>query len=238
MRGVDAGYIAIMALAIATGLIVRRWVSPPLQIPRWQRFAVTVGAVVGGTVGAKIPWLVMDPEGLLNGRVWLSDGRTITFGLVGGYLGVELAKAAAGVRVKTGDSFAVPLATTIAIGRLGCFWSGCCFGAPTNLAWAVTTDGVARHPTQLLEFTFHLAAAVALYQLGKANRFPRQRVKLYFLAYFVYRFATEWLRPEPKMALGLTLYQWATLAFVPLFLVLWWLDRKPASDLEPEPQTA
>ena len=44
-------------------------------------------------------------------------------------------------------------------------------------------------------------------------------------AYFVYRFATELIRPEPELALGLTFYQWASLVFIPVFVVLWVRDR-------------
>jgi hypothetical protein len=45
------------------------------------------------------------------------------------------------------------------------------------------------------------------------------------VGYLVFRFLTEWIRPEPRVALGLTLYQAAALAFVPLFLWLAWRDR-------------
>lgn len=229
---VDFVYLAIMSTAIAAGMLVKRLTSTPLPLPRASRLGITIGAIVGGALGAKIPWLAMDPEGLVRGTVWLADGRTITFGLVGGYFGVEIAKLSLGVKQKTGDGFVVPLATSIAIGRLGCFWSGCCFGAETSLPWGVDFgDGVARHPTQLYEALFHAAAAIAFHALGKRGLFPRQRIKLYFLAYFAYRFVTEWLRPEPKLALGLTLYQWAALAFSALFVVLYTIDRDPGRRL-------
>lgn len=220
----DLGYVAIMSSAFGVGWWVRRRTVEPLPLPRLQRFGLVLGAVIGGTLGAKIPFLAMDWDGFVSGTAWLSDGRTLTFGLVGGYLGVELAKISMGVKIKTGDSFAVPLASAIAVGRLGCFYAGCCFGAPVS--WGVDFgDGVPRHPTQLYEAAFHAIAAVVLHQLGKRGRFERQRVKLYILSYCVYRFFTEIIRPEPRLALDLTLYQWATLAFVPLFAILWWLDR-------------
>lgn len=224
---VDVGYLLIMGAAVAVGWLLRRYTSRPLELPRLSRLAVLSGAVVGGALGAKVPWLVMDPAGLVDGSVWMNDGRTITFGLVGGYLGVEVAKLAMGVKAKTGDGFALPLAASIAVGRLGCFWAGCCFGSATDVPWAVDFgDGLTRHPAQLYEALFHGSAVVVLYQLGKRNAFPRQRIKLYFLSYFTYRFFTEWLRPEPKLALDLTLYQWTSLAFIVVFAVLWrWESR-------------
>jgi phosphatidylglycerol:prolipoprotein diacylglycerol transferase len=228
---VDLGYLLIMSSAVGVGAVVRRWVGPTLPLPSLSRLAIVLGAIIGGALGAKIPWLFMDPEGMVDGTAWLSDGRTITFGLVGGYFGVEVAKLAAGVKTKTGDSFAVPLAASIAVGRLGCFWAGCCFGIETALPWAVDFgDGVSRHPTQLYEAAFHAAAALILYELGRRRLFERQRIKLYFIAYFAYRFVTEWIRPEPELGLGLTLYQWSSLAFIVLFVALFRLDRGVASE--------
>ena len=62
--------------------------------------------------------------------------------------------------------------------------------------------------------------------LEAANKFPQQRIKLYILAYLVYRFASETIRPEPRIELGLTIYQWMTLAFIPLFILLWRRDQR------------
>jgi phosphatidylglycerol:prolipoprotein diacylglycerol transferase len=178
-------------------------------------------------IGAKLPFVLSDWPGLVSGRAWLDNGKTIMFGLVGGYLGVELAKAILDVKVKTGDSFAVPVAVAIAIGRLACFQGGCCFGSPTALPWGVDFgDGVARHPTQLYESAFHVAAAATLLVLQRRGLFRGQLIKLYFIAYFVYRFATEFIRPEPRLWLDLTGYQWAALALVPLFVVLWAHDAR------------
>lgn len=225
------GYTAIMAAALLTGVVVRRLTTEPLPLSRPQRLAVALGAIIGGAIGAKVPFLFGDLDALLSGAVWLADGRTITFGLVGGYFGVELAKWAAAVRIKTGDSFAVPVAAAIAVGRLGCYQAGCCFGAVTTAPWAVDFgDGLPRHPTQLYEVAFHAAAAVVLHALGRRGRFPRQRIKLYVMAYMAWRFCTEWLRPEPELALGLTFYQWSALAFLALFAALYRRDARRTAE--------
>ena len=62
-----------------------------------------------------------------------ADGKTILCGIVGGYFGVEVAKWTLDVRVKTGDTFALPLALAMAVGRWGCFFNGCCYGVVTTL---------------------------------------------------------------------------------------------------------
>jgi prolipoprotein diacylglyceryltransferase len=53
-----------------------------------------------------------------------------------------------------------------------------------------------------------------------------QLVKLYILCYLAYRFLTELIRPEPRLLLGLTGYQWAALALAPIFVWLWWRDAR------------
>jgi phosphatidylglycerol:prolipoprotein diacylglycerol transferase len=222
-------YPAIMLAAVVAGAWLSRRPQRTLGLDRSQRFGLALGAFCGAMIGAKLPYVMADWEGLVSGRAWFDNGKTILFGLVGGYLGVELAKRVTGVRVKTGDSFAVPVAVSVAIGRLACFSAGCCFGRPTAMPWGVNFgDGVLRHPTQLYESAFHAVAAVALLGLKRRGLFRLQLIKLYILAYLAFRFVTEWLRPEPVLALGLTAYQWASLVIAPVFVLLWLRDL-PAS---------
>lgn len=234
--GVDATYFAIMASALVAGWLVRRWTREPpakgpdgedLALSRAQRGAILFGAVVGGALAAKLPYVLSDPEGAIDGTAWLRDGRTITWGLVGGYFGVELAKVLAGVRGKTGDGFAVPVAVSIAFGRLACFHAGCCYGVPTELPVGVDFgDGVPRHPNQLYEVAFHLSMAALLIYLGRRGALRFQRIKVYVIAYMTFRFVAELWRPEPTVALGLTFYQLSALAFAGLFGVLFVVDAR------------
>ncbi len=229
-------YSLIMMAAIAAGFLVSRWTRRENSLTRGQRWTVSLGAICGGILGAKLPFVLADWDGLLSGVAWLDNGKTITFGLVGGYFGVEAAKWATDVRTKTGDSFAVPVAVSIGIGRLACFSAGCCYGQPTTLPWGCDFgDGILRHPTQIYETVFHLSCAVVLFCLLQRGLFRDQLIKLYFIAYFAYRFLTEFIRPEPRLWLDLTGYQWATLAFIPIFALLWVHDARqarPAPDLQ------
>lgn len=238
-RDVDAVYVAIMASAIAAGWLARRLTREPrakdrsggaVQLSRLQNLSLLLGALIGGTLGAKLPYVIADPEGAISGLAWLRDGRTITWGLVGGYFGVELAKLLASVKGKTGDGFAVPVAVSIAVGRLACFYGGCCFGSPTDLPWGVDFgDGLARHPNQLYEVAFHLAMAGVLVWIGRREWLRTQRIKVYIIAYMCFRFGSEAWRPEPEVALGLTFYQLSAAAFAVLFALLYLWDARKGS---------
>jgi phosphatidylglycerol:prolipoprotein diacylglycerol transferase len=222
-------YTLFMLLALGVFLLARR-LQPPAPavaaLPWRHRLAVALAAFIGGALGAKVPFAVAGEGGALDVNSWLADGKTLTTGLIGAYLGVELTKLALGNRVKTGDTFALPLALALAVGRWGCFFNGCCFGRETALPWAVDFgDGVRRHPTQVYESLFHLTMAAVLVLVIAGGGLRNQRIKLYLIAYGVYRFLTEYIRPEPVGWLGLTFYQWVALALVAGLSVQWWWDR-------------
>ncbi len=226
---VNPAYTLIMASAVGAGVYFSRRSQQSLAVSPREKLGLGLGAFCGAMLGAKLPFVLSDWEGLLSGAAWFADGKTILCGLVGGYFGVELAKWTLGVRTKTGDSFAVPVAVAVGIGRLACFSAGCCYGTPTTLPWGMvfpTIDTQPRHPTQLYETAFHLLAAVVLVWFQRRSMFRYQLIKLYILAYLVYRFATEWIRPEARLWGNLTGYQWAAMALVPLFLGLWLHDRQ------------
>src|SRR4051794_1245841 len=98
-------YPALMGLAMATGLMLSRRTQPALGLTARERLGLGLGAFCGGMIGAKLPFVLADWDGLISGRAWFDNGKTILFGLVGGYFGVEMAKAALGIRIKTGDTF-------------------------------------------------------------------------------------------------------------------------------------
>ena len=223
-------YTALMLLAVAVAVVLSRGQQAALGLNRWQRAGIGLGAFCGAMIGSKLPFVLSDWQGLRSGWAWFSDGKTIMSGLVGGYFGVELAKWALEIRVKTGDTFAVPVAAAVAIGRVACFVGGCCYGTPTTLPWGVIfpIDAQPRHPTQIYEAAFHTIAAVALWQMQRRGMFRGQLFKLYLIVYLAYRFASEFLRPEPRILLGLSGYQWAAMALMPLFVFLGWRDaRRP-----------
>lgn len=226
-------YSLFMLLAAAVFLLARRVLPVPsslAQLTRQQRLGLTLAAFIGGALGAKLPFALDSEVAFWRAQAWFTDGKTITTGLAGAYLAVEVAKWGLGVRAKTGDSYALPLALALALGRWGCFFNGCCYGIATTLPWGVDFgDGVWRHPTQIYESLFHFFMAGALLMLAFRDALPRQRLKLYLIAYCAFRFATEYLRPAPAAWLGLTFYQWVALVFAAALAVQWRLDRSLAT---------
>jgi phosphatidylglycerol:prolipoprotein diacylglycerol transferase len=226
-----------MVLALAVFLIARHFVPKPAalqQLPWRKRLALGLAAFIGGNLGAKLPFVSSSPGGWLAPESWFSDGKTITMGLIGAYIAVELAKLLLGVHVKTGDTFALPLALAMAIGRLGCFFNGCCYGTPTDLPWAVTFQVRGQpllcHPTQLYESLFHLVM-VGLLLLGmRVDVLRGNRLKFYLIAYALFRFVTEFIRPEKADWLGLTFYQCLALVMAGGLAMQWFFESRYAGE--------
>ncbi len=109
-----------------------------------------------------------------------------------------------------GDILAPSIALGHAIGRLGCFSAGCCYGKPTSAAWGVTfTDpyanevvgvplGMALHPTQLYEAGVELGLFLFLIWLAGRKRFDGQIFWTYVALYSASRIVIEFFRSDPR----------------------------------------
>jgi phosphatidylglycerol:prolipoprotein diacylglycerol transferase len=182
---------------------------------------VAVWALVGGVLGARLAEWGLHGEARRRDPLLLLDptagGRTVLGGLAGGYLAVVAGRRRLGIRHRTGDAFALALPAGEAIGRLGCFLNGCCYGRATDLPWAVWQHGAFRHPAQLYSAAFCLALFALVWSLRR-RPWPEGRLfSLYLALYAAGRFLLEFWRQPPPAAGALTLAQWTCLG------VLAWL---------------
>jgi phosphatidylglycerol:prolipoprotein diacylglycerol transferase len=139
------------------------------------------------------------------------------------------------------DAFAPGLAVGHAIGRLGCFSAGCCWGLPTRLPWAVTFTnpranqlvgvplGEPLHPTQLYESLGELIIFAALYFRFLRPHREGSIISLYLVLYGVLRFLVEFVRFHDQQSNPLTgpfsTEQWISLILVAIGLGYWLFAR-------------
>lgn len=124
--------------------------------------------------------------------------------------------------LRIADVLAPGLALGHAIGRLGCFAAGCCWGAECHRPWAVTFTNpganaltgvplnLPLHPTQLYESAATLFVAAVLVFCFERLRQPGRLFGLYLVLYGAARTASESFRMHdqaPPLA-GLTWTQW------------------------------
>lgn len=168
-----------------------------------KRLLVLLGAVAGAAIGNKLAYLAYDPDSFQ--ALWqhgFRGGQSIVGGLLGGLLGVEIAKRLVGVHESTGDAFVVPILVGIIIGRIGCFLAGLqddTYGNPTSLPWGYDFgDGIRRHPTQIYEQLFALGLLVVLAGLRRYLRVvPGLEFKLLLSTYLLWRLAIDSIKPMP-----------------------------------------
>lgn len=199
--------ISIVGLLVSFGL----W----LWFARREKrlLAIYLGAVLGGFTGAKIVFVLA--EGWLywgQPFFWMAiaSGKTITGGLLGGYAGIEMAKAAVGYKKPTGDWYALIVPIGIASGRIGCLFAGCCRGIPIG-------DGL--WPAAAVELGFNLLVFAILLPMHRARVLPGNLFHVYLIAYGAFRFAHEFLRATEKPFFGISGYQFAAIALVVLAVV-------------------
>lgn len=192
-----AGYI----VGFQTYLLLRRRSTRP-RVADEPTIWIIVGCVFGALVGSKLLAIAESfPEYWRAGQhltTWFG-GKTIVGGLLGGWIGVEIAKRYLDVRVRTGDLFVFPLAIGIAIGRIGCFLTGLpdhTYGTHSSVSWAIDFGDGPRHPTQLYEI---IALALISTELLIRSRWPYRTGDLFrwfMLSYLSFRFAVEFIKPR------------------------------------------
>ncbi len=222
----------VVATLVAAWFVSRHQRS--LAISSGDRWAILASAFVGATFAAKLPFLLFGQWQYIGWTSWLGDGKTLLWGLAGGYAGVEISKSMLGIRTRTGDTFVVGVASAISLGRIGCLLFGCCYGSPTDLPWGIAfemaEDGgtLLRHPTQIYESIFHagfaVVASIGISRLWISGNW----MPVYLLTYCCYRFGTEWIRPEPRLAAGFTFYQWSAI-FIALAMSAILIHRRRGS---------
>jgi len=213
--------------ALAMTVFVLRWrltnVARRIEkSPAGYMLALIAGAVVGGyAIGTANLW-VSDIDGV---------GRSIAGAFLGAILFVELFKRKRGIEGTTGLLFVPAFATSVLVGRWGCFFSGLwdqTYGTATNLPWAVDQgDGVLRHPVQLYEsFAMGLFLIAAIILLARRNPFFMAN-GFYLMAIFYggQRFMWEFLKPYGTLLGPLNLFHFVTAALI--LYGLWMILRAP-----------
>jgi phosphatidylglycerol---prolipoprotein diacylglyceryl transferase len=245
---------ASMLLACAGALWLTAWRARRERLNPDAVFELAIWLMTGGFIGARALYIVSHPRSIHQFadifKVW--QGGIVFYGcIIGGLAGslIYWRRHPFPFRAMA-DAVAPSLALGSAIGRVGCFLNGCCYGAVSTLPWAisfpkgalpwtrhvqeglVSIDAVRSlpvHPTQVyaaLDGFFLLALLTVFY--------PRRRrdgevMALLMVTYPVTRFLIEGLRgDEPALLLGMTMSQGISVVLFLGGLLLWaYLARQP-----------
>ena len=214
------GAMLVVAFLAATGLAgraARRMPQGLVAISADQLVDFSCWSLAGGILGARLLYVLLQWDAFRRDpwempAIW-HGGLVWYGGFLGGLLAAWLfvrAKRLAFLRVM--DQFIPFLALGHALGRLGCFLNGCCFGKPTD-AWCgvlFPDRGGRVYPTQLFEAAalFLLYAVLRSLQRQAILARPGRLFGLYLVAYAGLRFGVEFFRGDQAIWwAGLTLQQ-------------------------------
>jgi len=176
------------------------------------------GIFISSWIGSKLLFIWTLPSGALSEidpiDFWTGGGFVFYGGFLAALTFILVLKI---VFRKLNLSHLAPLVPALvfghAIGRVGCFLAGCCYGKMISFFMGSESKQYLRHPTQLYE-------AIFLFGLGyffvKKELHPKHQIIFYFLSYGVFRFFLEFLRDDKVRGfwLFMTPSQWISVFII------------------------
>jgi phosphatidylglycerol:prolipoprotein diacylglycerol transferase len=232
-------YGAILGLGAIAGLWLTGRLAERDGLPRNELLSAVLWCGPAVFIGSQIMTLIAEGW-TLDWHEVLSPNRLHSGGT---YYGALLAVLPASIILtrllqlpwlQSLDTCAPGIALISAVGRLGCFAAGCCWGRATD-SWmgvrfserahamtGVPTD-VALVPTQLLLAVAGLLIFAAVLWLRRRRAFAGQIILAYLILYSCARFVVEFWRDDPRgQMLGLSPSQLIAVVTLPLALMLYW----------------
>ncbi len=106
------------------------------------------------------------------------------------------------------DHIAIAAMIASAVGRIGCFFEGCCAGKFSQVPWALRFPGdtASRHPAQLYMLGIESALVFYLFYFNRSGqkKYDGETFWRGVFLYSVYRFLIEFVRVNPVFIYGLT----------------------------------
>ncbi|MBI2763681.1 MAG: prolipoprotein diacylglyceryl transferase [Chloroflexi bacterium] len=224
-------YTLLAILGITFALVVQAAILGRGDIPVGRTLTASAIAIVFGLIGAKLWYAVLHPDESIIKGGWAVDGFLIVVPVVAAVT-LLLFDLPIGVVL---DASTPGIFFAVVIGRIGCFFTGCCAGRCTASRWGIWSSdrrvGARRIPTQLLESGAGLVIGVVtlLLVLGGVSPVPGAIFVAAFAAYAVVRQILLRLRVERrKSARSVPLTGVAAAIVVIVVLVMVVLQGSPA----------
>jgi phosphatidylglycerol:prolipoprotein diacylglycerol transferase len=248
-------FLPTYGVLVALGFLAGLWVT--VRLARKSGMSgelitnLAVYCALGGLIGAKILMIVFDWGDPQKPPIF-SIATLQAAGVWQGGLVLAILVAILYIRrnklpfLETFDAFAPGVALGHAIGRIGCFAAGCCWGNECSLPWAVTFHnpeayeltgvplGKALHPSQIYEMLTELALFGFLYWRYGRPHSPGKIMGMYLVLSSIARFLIEFTRfHEQGLHFGLSLTQWISIPLALGGVVLLMRPGVPTAKVSP-----
>lgn len=204
-------YGLFVALGFAAGIAVTVKLGKDRNIPAQQVMDMAFVMIFWAIVGSRLLYVFMnvsyfrdhplDALKIWQGGLVFSGGVLAAAPAIAWYLRRRPLSFWA-----AGDLWAPALSLGQAVGRIGCFMAGCCYGKPTELPWgavfthphSLAPPGVALHPTQLYSALAGFAIFAVLLFLYNRRRFQGQVFVWYLILHSNARLLMERFRADDR----------------------------------------
>ncbi len=245
-------YGVLVALGFLAGLGMTLRLARRVGLSAEKITNLAVYCAMAGIVGAKLFMFLFDIGDYIRdpGQIFTLETLQAAGVFHGGFI-VALLVAVLYMRrqqlpaFKTMDAFAPGIALGQAIGRIGCFAAGCCWGKECYLPWGVRFRSnfaapvpldKTLHPVQLYESAANLIIFGILYRQFNREHRAGQVIGLYLVLYSSARFIIEFFREHEQSLVGpFSLTQWIALGLLVLGVGI--LLRRRQVETVPEGQT-
>lgn len=223
---IDFGFIKVysygffLALAFLFGIFIAVRLASEKGIKKEEVYDLAIIVLLSGIFGARISYVLYNWElfagNLVSAFYLWEGGLTIFGGLLGGIIAGSIWVYFKKYRwLEVADIFGFALPGAIVVGRLGCFFNGCCYGVPTecpvSVVFPALGDNIRRFPTQLFESFYALLIFVILWILKDKFLFPGDAFFSFIGLYGLFRFFNEFIRVNPPFLFNLSGSQWLSL---------------------------
>jgi phosphatidylglycerol---prolipoprotein diacylglyceryl transferase len=254
-------YIPTYGVIVALAFLIGLWVTLKLARRVGMNTELVTNLVVytalSGMLGAKLLMFIFDWDHFSKNPGDIFSVSTLqAAGVYQGGLILAIVVAFFYLRhhkmawLPTFDVFAPAISLGHAIGKVGCFAAGCCWGDRCDLPWAVTfrnpdanaLTGVplyeALHPAQLYETAADgILFAFLYWQFGKKHK-PGQIIGLYLVLSSVMRFFIEFTRHHEQglpFGLPLSITQWIAIGLAIAGAYILWMPQTSSQQAVPSP---
>ena len=227
-------YGFFIALAIVVSLCLMNKNSARYGVPFDAFVDAFTWVVIAGIAGGRLLFVLINWQNYIKNPIAIfalrEGGMAFQGSLVAGFLaGVWACRVKKIAFWKAADLLAPYIALGEAIGRIGCFMNGCCYGKVTTGMFGVVFPGetVARIPSQIFLSVALLVLYLFLDSLGRKKHFDGFLFASYLILYSGLRFFLDMTRADnPAIWMNMTLAQAVSAAVFVSGLIVYVLQSR------------
>jgi phosphatidylglycerol:prolipoprotein diacylglycerol transferase len=210
----------MVALGFLSGILLSAFIAKKEEFPPEKIIDLSIYVLISAIVGARTFYVIQFWHQFKHNPIEIisvQHGGLVFFGgLIAALLIIFLYTKIQKINLwKLFDIITPGTMLGYAIGRIGCFLNGCCFGFEAKVPWALHYPYLSglHHPTQLYaSAAMFIGFLIILYIRKYHRKFPGQIFFSGILLYSIYRFTNEFFREGPRYLFNLTLSQWIAIS--------------------------